>query len=75
MHTNLHSDLRTILKTLVEKSTAAVQAGESDSEVLSTNFRQHDLFRVFEKVRAHHDEDYELLKQQIRKHLMIEDKW
>lgn len=75
VYTNLHSDLRTILQTLVEKSTAAIQAGEPDSEVLSAKFRQQNLFRVFEQVRVHHDEDYELLKQQIRKHLLIEEKW
>lgn len=75
VHTNLHSDLRTILKTLAEKSTAAVQAGDLGNEVLSATFRQHNLFRLFEKVRAHHDYDYDLLKQQIREHLLIEQKW
>ena len=75
VHTDMHSDLRTILKMLVEKSTAAVQAGDLGNEVLSATFRQHNLFPLFEKVRAHHDKDYELLKQQIRERLLIEQKW
>ncbi|RAK62415.1 hypothetical protein DLM85_23725 [Hymenobacter edaphi] len=75
VHRNIHSDLRSILTTLVQKCTEAINAGDSGNQVLTSKFRHHNLFRVFEEIRVHHDDDYELLKQRIRRHLLIEQEW
>jgi hypothetical protein len=72
---NLHYDLRTILKKLVTEIYKAYQDDSSkEYEVIKEEFRYQTLFRVFEKERKNHEEDYALLKKQIRKHLMIDEK-
>lgn len=73
---NIHYNLRTLLKKLVEDIYKAYHDGQSaDYEIFTETFRYSTLYRVFELERKKHDEDYILLKEKIRKHLMIDEKW
>jgi hypothetical protein len=73
---NLHYNLRAILKRLVIELYKAHEDKNSDNyEILSEKFRYETLWRIFETERKQHNEDYELLKKKIRKHLMIDEKW
>lgn len=73
---NLHHDLRNLLTMLVKEIYKAYQDKSSNKyEVISTDFKYQTLWRVFEQERKHHDEDYELLKSKIRRHLLVDEKW
>lgn len=73
---NLHYNLRAILKRLIIELYKAHEDKNSDNyEILSEKFRYETLWRIFETERKQHNEDYELLKKKIRKHLMIDEKW
>ena len=73
---NLHHDLRNLLTMLVKEIYLAYQDNSSNKyEVISTDFKYQTLWRVFEQERKHHDEDYELLKSKIRRHLLVDEKW
>lgn len=73
---NLHYNLRTLLTKLVKDTYAAYQDKESDLyELISDQFKYQTLWRVFETERRQHKQDYELLKERIRKHLLIDKKW
>ena len=76
IHINIHYDLRTILKTLIKEYTQAKLDGKTpDEEIFTEKFRHQTLYRVFEKERKDHDKDFQILKERIRKHLRIDDKW
>lgn len=73
---NLNYNLRDILKRLIIELYNAHEDKNSDNyEILSDKFRYETLWRIFETERKQHNEDYELLKKKIRKHLMIDEKW
>jgi hypothetical protein len=73
---NLHHDLRNLLTKLVKEIYDAYQDENSNKyELMSKEFKYQTLWRVFEQERKHHEEDYELLKIKIRKHLLIDEKW
>ncbi|MCB0745993.1 MAG: hypothetical protein KDC90_00885 [Ignavibacteriae bacterium] len=73
MTVNLHYKLKSILSKLIEETYKALNDTEtSDYEVLSETFKYQTLWRIFEKERNQHDEDYELLKTKIREHLRID---
>ena len=73
---NIHNKLRILLETLVKEYFKASSNKESSSkEVLTNDFRHVTLFRIFEKERIKHEESFEKLKKQIRKHLNIDDRW
>lgn len=76
MFVNLHLDLRVLLKKLVTEVYQAHNDKTTDQyEVLSEDFRYATLWRIFEKQRRNHDEDYRLLTKRIREYLMIDRKW
>ena len=73
---NLNYNLRDILKRLIiELYNAHEDKNYDNYEILSDKFRYETLWRIFETERKQHNEDYELLKNKIRKHLMIDEKW
>jgi hypothetical protein len=73
---NLNYNLRDILKRLIIELYNAHEDKNSDNyEILSDKFRYETLWGIFETERKQHNEDYELLKKKIRKHLMIDEKW
>ncbi|MBB4034123.1 hypothetical protein GGR21_000008 [Dysgonomonas hofstadii] len=73
---NIHNKLRILLETLVkEYFRASTNQEGSSKEVLTNDFRHVTLFRIFEKERIKHEESFEKLKKQIRKHLNIDDRW
>jgi hypothetical protein len=73
---NLHQDLRTILKLLVEKYFDAILNEDSPNKlILLPEYRHQELYRVYEKERKQHRVSYDILKAKIRKHLEIDSKW
>jgi len=74
MTINLHHKLRGLLSKLIEETYTAYNDKESNKyEVIKNTFKYQTLWRIFEKERNQHDEDYELLKTKIREHLRIDE--
>lgn len=73
---NVHYKLRALLRRLVEEYyNALIKKENSNPIVLNEDFRHAFLYRIFEKERIKHESNLELLKEQIRKHLNIDEKW
>jgi len=75
IESNIFQDLRTILKTLVEEYHKALEDKELPQLILIPEYRHQELWRLYEKLRKHHDSDYLELKNKIRSHLSIDEKW
>ena len=73
---NIHFTLRKVIEELLlEVYEAYVNQDSNYYEEVVKNYNYSRFWEKFEKERVYHKEDYELLNDKIRKHLMIDEKW